>query len=246
MKKLFFGFLVCFSILAQAQINHYFYLKVEDGEKFESTLKEYWLKVAQHATDNGGMQGWSVWKKVRKTDQYNYIVAFHFKDIDQLEGDWGVDGLAATGIDSKHISNEWNVFRSDTYRIHSGVPGSTNYIVVNYSKPDQIGKQLTYEIEYITPVMKELISKKAYGRTSWNVQHKIYPSSSNEKYSMLTVDGYASMVDAMKSFDFQYGVDNSGPWTKALKKVHGDKTMETSENNAFGYRPIYKYLFGTD
>ena len=43
----------------------------------------------------------------------------------------------------------------------------------------------------------------------------------------------------------QYGVDNYAAWRKALKKVHGDKTMETSTNNAFGYRPIYKRIVST-
>ena len=45
--------------------------------------------------------------------------------------------------------------------------------------------------------MKELISKKTNGRSGWNVQHKIYPSSSNEKYTMITVDGYPTWTDAV-------------------------------------------------
>ena len=50
---------------------------------------------------------------------------------------------------------------------------------------------------------------------------------------MITVDGYPTWTDAVKSFDSQYGVDNYAAWRKALKKVHGDKTMETSTNNAW-------------
>ena len=157
--------------------------------------------------------------------------------------DW--NPLEATGIAQEYIDVDWEVFRRDTYRVDSFVPGSFEYIVVNYSKPDDLAKQLAYEVDYITPVMKELISKNSYGRSGWNVQHKIYPSSSNEKYTMMTVDGYPTWTAAVKSFDSEYGVDNYASWSKALKKVHGSKTMEASTNNSFGYRPIYKRILST-
>jgi hypothetical protein len=63
---------------------------------------------------------------------------------------------------------------------------------------------------------------------------------------MLSVDGYSSMADAMKSFDTEYGKDYFSGWNKVIKKVHGKKTMEQSLTNGFDYRPIYKYLFGTE
>ena len=61
----------------------------------------------------------------------------------------------------------------------------------------------------------------------------------------MTVDGYPTWTDAVKSFDSQYGVDNYSDWNKTLKKVHGSKTMKASTNNAFGYRPIYKLIVST-
>jgi len=246
MKKLFLLLLLSISFFAQAQINHYFYLNVEDEEKFEEVFQEYWLKVAQKTTDDGGIQGWSVWKKQRKTKEYNYIVAFHFKDIDQFTSDWGFSGFETTGIHPKNIAWEWNVFREDTYRVDAVVPGASEYIVVNYSKPDDLNKQMKYEVEYITPVMKEMVSSNSNGRSSWNVQHKIYPVGNGEKFTMLSVDGYGSMADAIKSFDTEYGKDYFSGWNKVIKKVHGKKTMEQSLKKGFGYRPIYKYLFGTE
>ena len=64
MKKLYLGLFLSFSLLSNAQISHYWYLKVDDGEKFESVMKDYFLKVAQHAVDNGEtFTGWSVWRK---------------------------------------------------------------------------------------------------------------------------------------------------------------------------------------
>ena len=245
MKNFIIGaFLLC-SIAMQAQINHYFYVNAEDEQKFEEVFENYWLKVAQKAVDDGGIQGWSVWKKQRKTNSYNYIVAFHFKSMEQFTGEWGFDAMKATGIAAKHIDFEWDVFRSDTYRIDASVSGNSEYIVVNYSKPDDLWKQLKYEVEYITPVMKEMISKKTNGRTSWNVQHKIYPQGSEEKFSMLSVDGYSSMADALKSFDTEYGKDYYSSWNAVIKKVHGKKTMQQSLKNGFGYRPIYKLILNT-
>jgi hypothetical protein len=176
MKKIILSVFLLTTFLVQAQINHYFYINVENEEKFEEVFQDYWLKVAQKAVDNGGIQGWSVWKKQRKTNNYNYIVAFHFKDINQYTGEWSFDAMKATGIAPKHIEFEWDVFREDTYRIDSGVAGNAEYIVVNYSKPDDLNKQLKYEVEYITPVMKEMVSSNTNNRTSWNVQHKIYPA----------------------------------------------------------------------
>jgi hypothetical protein len=246
MKKIILSVFLLTTLLVQAQINHYFYINVENEEKFEEVFQDYWLKVAQEAVDNGGIQGWSVWKKQRKTNNYNYIVAFHFKDINQYTGEWSFDAMKATGIAPKHIEFEWDVFREDTYRIDSGVAGNAEYIVVNYSKPDDLNKQLKYEVEYITPVMKEMVSSNTNNRTSWNVQHKIYPAGNGEKFTMLSVDGYSSMADAMKSFDTEYGKDYFSGWNKVIKKVHGKKTMKQSLTNGFDYRPIYKYLFGTE
>jgi len=250
MKKtiIIFTLFLSISFLSQAQINHLFYLKVEDGDKFELVMKDYFLKVAQHSVDNGEtFTGWSVWRKNWRTEthKYNYIVLLNTKNLEDLTSPWDWNPVEAIGVAQEYIDVEWEVIRRDTYRVDSFVPGSFDYIVVNYSKPDDLAKQLTYEVEYITPLMKELVSKNAYGRSGWNVQHKIYPSSSNEKYTMMTVDGYQTWTDAVKSFDSQYGVDNSADWKKALKKVHGSKTMEGSTNSAFGYRPIYKLIVGT-
>ena len=225
----------------QGQINHYFYVNAENDEKFEEVFEDYWLKVTQKAVDDVGIKGWSVWKKQRKTNNYNYIVAFHFKDINQYTAEWGLNGMKATGVPSKYINFEWNIFREDTYRIDSAVPGNPGYIVVNYSNPNDLNKQL----KYITPIMKEMVSSNSNSRTSWNVQHKIYPVGNREKFTMLSVDGYASMADVMKSFDTEYGIDYFSSWNKVIKKVHGKQTMEQSLKNSFEYRPIYKYLFGT-
>lgn len=169
-------------------------------------MKDYFLKVAQHSVDNGKtFTGWSVWRKNGSTDrhQYNYIIAVSCKSIEALTtSPWDWLPVEATGVKQEYIDVEWEIFRRDTYRVHAAVPGNFDYIVVNYSKPDDLQKQLAYEVEYIAPVMKDLISKKEYGRTGRNVQHKIYPSSSNEKYTMMTVDGYSSWTDAVKSFDY--------------------------------------------
>ena len=135
---------------------------------------------------------------------------------------------------------------SDTYRVDSSVPGTYDFVVVNYSKPNNLNKQLKYEVEYITPVMKEMVANKYYGRTGWNVQHKIYPAGSEEKFTMFSVDGYASMADAIKSFDTEYGKDYSSGWNSVIKKVHGKKTMQQSLSNGFAYRPIYKRILRTN
>ena len=246
MKKLFFTVMFAITISTQAQIHHYFYVDVEDEQKFEEVFEDYWLKVAQKAVDDGGIQGWSVWKKQRKTNNYKYIVLFNFKDMEQYTNDWGFDALKATGVPYKHIDFEWNVFREDTYRVVTSVPGTYNFVVVNYGKPDDMNKQLKFEVEFIAPVMKKMVANKFRGQTGWNVQQKIYPSGSEEKFTMFVVDGYATMADAMKSFDTEYGKDYYAGWYPYLKKVHGEKTMENSLPNGFGYRPIYKRILKTN
>ena len=73
MKKIILTHFLLFSFFTQAQINHLWYLKVEDGEKFESVMKGYFLKVAQHAVDNGKtFTGWSVWRKNWRTNTHKY------------------------------------------------------------------------------------------------------------------------------------------------------------------------------
>mgnify|MGYP003320014617 FL=1 len=160
MKKLFFTIVFATTISSQAQIHHYFYVDVKDDQKFEEVFEDYWLKVAQKAVDNGGIQGWSVWKKQRKTNNYKYIVLFNFKDMEQYTNDWGFDALKATGVPYKHIDFEWNVFREDTYRVVTAVPGTYNFVVVNYAKPDDMNKQLKFEVEFIAPVMKKMVANK--------------------------------------------------------------------------------------
>ena len=53
MKKLFFTIVFAITISSQAQIHHYFYVDVEDEQKFEEVFEDYWLKVAQKAVDDG-------------------------------------------------------------------------------------------------------------------------------------------------------------------------------------------------
>ncbi len=247
MKKFFTLLLLLLFINVQSQweINRLIYVDIEDEQAFEEVCTDYFLKVAQAAVDSGGMAGWSVWKKIGETGNSNYVVAIQFKDIDQATGNWQWNGLKATGVDQKHIKLEWNVLRDDLYRVHSSISGDATHLVVNYSKPTDLGKHLSYEVDYITPVMKELISKNQLNRTSWSVQSKIYPSGTNEKYSMFTADGYASFSDALKSQDFRLGVNNFKVWDKAIKKVHGNKTMEGSIPNGFEYKPIYKLITRT-
>jgi len=52
MKKIILSVFLLTTFLVQAQINHYFYINVENEEKFEEVFQDYWLKVAQKAVDN--------------------------------------------------------------------------------------------------------------------------------------------------------------------------------------------------
>ena len=102
--------------------HHYFYVDVEDDQKFEEVFEDYWLKVAQKAVDDGGIQGWR-FEKQRKTNNYKYIVLFNFKDMEQYTNDWGFDALKATGVPYKHIDFEWNVLEKIHIELSHLFPG---------------------------------------------------------------------------------------------------------------------------
>ena len=59
-------------------------------------------------------------------------------------------------------------------------------------------------------------------------------------------EGVFDLADAMTSFDTEYGKDYYAGWYPYFKKVHGEKTMENSLPNGFGYRPIYKRILKTN
>ena len=234
--------------LAQ-QVNYVQYRKVPLDKQQEFVEKEtkYWAKVAKAAIDKGLMEHWSLWRKVGITNMdgpnYAFVNRFASLDIDQ-SAIWSEENIAAMGADPAEV--ETNSF-APTYmdywfQIDAVVPGNSKYVIVNYAMPDNRSDFITENQQLWMPMHQKNIEAGAMGMTSWACMSVIYPAGNNARFSVATVDGFATMKDAMNYLRYQ----PNSEMPEAFAEVVSKSNMGEIAPEGFEYSIIYELVHSVD
>ena len=234
--------------LAQ-QVNYVQYRKVPLDKQQEFVEKEtkYWAKVAKAAIDKGLMEHWSLWRKVGTTNMdgpnYAFVNRFASLDIDQ-SAIWSDENIAAMGADPAEVeTNSFApTFMDYWFQVEAVVPGNSKYVIVNYAMPDNRNDFITENKELWMPMHQTNISNGTMGMTSWACMSVIYPSGNNARFSVATVDGFATMKDALNYLRYQ----PTSELPEAFADVVSKSKMGEINPDGFNYSIIYELVHAVD
>ena len=187
MKKLLFGFALLASLSMTAQYYSITYVSVasENIEEFERKETTYWAKVKKAAIDKGEQNLWLLARKVGTAgnNDVNYAFVNGYPSLEAM------------------LSTSWNP-ETLGFNVQDAMSPYTVYEIHNYKVLDQIpGQGFVSENQNLwKPMMEETIKSGESGLTNWGIGAKIYPMGQDES-TVMTWDGYKTLVDAMKALD---------------------------------------------
>ena len=230
--------------LAQ-QVSYVQYRKVPLDKQQEFVEKEtkYWAKVAKAAIDKGLMEHWSLWRKIGTTNMdgpnYAFVNRFASLDIDQ-SAIWSDENMAALGADPAEVeTNSFApTFMDYWFQVEAVIPGNSKYVIVNYAMPDNRSDFITENKELWMPMHQSNISNGAMGMNSWACMSVIYPMGNNSRFSVVTVDGFNTMKDAMDYLRYQPASEMS----EAFAEVVSKSKMGEIAPEGFEYSIIYELV----
>ena len=245
MKKINLLFItLLFTSVSFSQIAYLQYRNVPQSEdaKFIERETKHWSKVAKAAIDKGQMSGWTLWKKigVTKSDAPNYVFVNSFSNLEQVNGNpWG-DNIAALG-DVKPEDVETDSFTEVTFdyyiQLEDFLEGDYKYCIVNYAKPTSVGDFIEENKTLWKPFHASNI-KNGNGMTAWGMASVIYPAGNQDRFTVMTWDGFNKLSDAMQQLRFipMDGTDTDNPWAEIFSKSKMNDIMP----NGFEYRILYE------
>jgi len=240
-KLLLFALVLVFTSTAFAQIAYLQYRNVpaEHQAKFEERETKHWSKVAKAAIEKGQMTGWTLWRKVgvTKADAPNYVFVNSHESLKQLDANMWGGNMDALG-DVKPEDVETNSFTTVTFdyyiQMEDFIAGDYKYAVVNYAKPTNIG-QFIQENKTLWKPFHENNIKNGGGMTAWGMASVIYPSGNQDRFSVMTWDGYNTLSDAMNHLRYQTPSEDS-----PFSEIWSESKMNDILPDGFNYRIIYE------
>lgn len=190
------------------------------------TVANQWTPVHNQLVNDGRKLGWYLYKVKYpggKNAQYDFVMFNVFEDWKQAESPAnGIDAIIPKVLPGKDAT----VFRKSTDQTHeivwehllsvideavTKVHEPSKYIIVNQVKtvPGAGGEYVNLERTYFKPFHAERV---AIGiMHNWGLYKPILPYGEKYEYDYVTLNGYATWEDIMKT-------NPPGPW----KKAHGN------------------------
>ena len=234
-----------FTSISFSQIAYLQYRQVpqNDEAKFVERETKHWSKVAKAAIDKGQLTGWTLWRKIGVTivDAPNYVFVNSYNNLKQLDDNdaWG-DNLSALGAvkPGEIETNSFTTLTFDYYiQMEDFVEGDYKYCIVNYAKPTDVGAFIEENKTLWKPFHANNI-KNGNGMTAWGMASVIYPSGNQDRFTVMTWDGFNKLSDAMEQLRFtpMSATDTDNPWADILSK----SKMNDILPNGFEYRILYE------
>jgi len=239
--------MLAFAITSSAfsQIFYLQYRKVpaDQVEKFLERETKHWSKVAKAAIDKGQMTGWTLWRKVgvTNTEHPNFVFVNSFASLDQLNGNpWG-DNMAALG-NVKPEDVETNSFTETTFdyylQVEDFIEGDFKYAIVNYAKPTSAGDFIQENKTLWKPFHENNI-KNGSGMTAWGIASVVYPGGNQDRFSVLTWDGFNKFTDALDYLRYQAPAEDGSDQSMFADILTKSKMNEILPDG-FQYRILYE------
>ena len=203
MKKLLFGFALLATLSMTAQYYSITYVSVtsENIEEFERKETTYWAKVKKAAIDKGEQNLWLLARKVGTAgnNDVNYAFVNGYPSLEaMLSTSWNSETL---GFNVQDAISPYTVYEIHNYKVLDQIPGQGGkYSVWNYARPKNMKGFVSENQNLWKPMMEETIKNDESGLTNWGIGARIYPMGQEES-TVMTWDGYKTLVDAMKALD---------------------------------------------
>lgn len=250
MKKLYLilvVMLIAGSMTAQISYLQYRHVPADQAEKFVERETKHWSKVAESAIKKGQMVSWSLWKKVGTTNSTstspNYVIVNSFESLEKMNMNkvWS-DNMDALG-DVKPEDVETNSLSTITFdyfvQLEDHIEGEYKFALVNYAKPTDVTAFIQENKTLWKPLHEASINNIMNAMTSWGMSSVIYPSGNQDRFSVMTVDGFNKLTDALDYLRWKETGDNS-PNAAAWNDVVDKTKMDELVPNGFERRIIYE------
>ncbi|NND16701.1 MAG: hypothetical protein HKN89_10315 [Eudoraea sp.] len=242
--------LLCLTVTLGQQVNYLQYRQVPQDRQQEFVEKEtkYWAKVAKAAIDKGLMEHWALWRKVGTTtmDGPNYVFVNRFASLESIDQEaiWSDENMAALGADPAEVeTNSFApTFMDYWVQIDAVVPGNSKYAIVNYAMPVNRAGFIEENRDLWMPMHKSAIEAGGSGLTSWVCMSVIHPRGNNARFSVMTVDGFATMKDAMEYLSYSPTTELDASFQEVLSK----SKMNEYAPDGFNYSIIYELVHSVD
>lgn len=245
-KLLLFAFVLVFAGTAFGQVAYLQYRNVpaEHQTKFEERETKHWSKVAKAAIEKGQMTGWTLWRKVgvTKSDAPNYVFVNSHESLKQLDANMWGGNMDALG-DVKPEDVETNSFTTVTFdyyiQMEDFVSGDYKYAIVNYANPTNLGKFIQENKTLWKPFHESNI-KNGGSMTAWGMASVIYPSGNQDRFSVMTWDGFNKLSDALNYLSYQAPSEDSNSGDNPFAKIMSESEMGEILPDGFNYSIIYE------
>lgn len=196
----------------------------ENIEEFIHRETTYWSKVAQKAIDEGKLSAWSLWQRVDgfdvdKDHNFFFVNEYTQEQFGQEGSIWDYKkvfpDMKRSDISTFELGTVQDVL---FYRNHVFIQTApAQYIRVNFAKASDMNRYLELETTVWQPFIREQMQAEKTTVVSWILSSLIYPGGADLPHNAVTVDGYATLKDAVgQSYD--EGVEF--PDFSEFQKVH--------------------------
>ena len=129
----------------------------------------------------------------------NYAFVNGYPSLEaMLSTSWNPETL---GFNVQDAMSPYTVYEIHNYKVLDQIPGQGGkYSVWNYARPKNMKGFVSENQNLWKPMMEETIKSGESGLTNWGIGAKIYPMGQDES-TVMTWDGYKTLVDAMKALD---------------------------------------------
>ena len=124
-------------------------------------------------------------------------------------------------------------------QLEDHIEGEYKFALVNYAKPTDVTAFIQENKTLWKPLHEASINNIMNAMTSWSMSSVIYPTGNQDRFSVMTVDGFNKMTDALDYLRWKETGDNS-PNAAAWNDVVDKTKMDELVPNGFERRIIYE------
>lgn len=201
------------------------YVADEDIPEFIHRETTYWSEVAKQAILERRLVRWELWRGQSSAGlgrEANFFFLNEFRrpeDVDQMDKIWDYTrvfpDVNRSDIDTSSLSKVIDqVFLYSQVNIGVSQP---NIVRVNYAKAIDLGRYLELENTVWQSFVQERMDAEETNVVSWELLSVMSPGGVNRPYDALTIDGFASLSDALQT---SYGANAVYPDLESFRKVH--------------------------
>lgn len=231
MRKLFFSWAFCLSLIAFGQQNLLFeqtFIHAEDVGAYDEYLKSDFIKIAQARLDAGAIVGWDVWKAVPNQNlDFTHMVTTITDITDDKDYELNYNEMLGMSEERAEMFNDnvakirtikrrqlWNILANIDSNGSAKIGKAPQFMVLNLMKVHELKNYSKYEQLEVANTSK---IEEGDARVAWTLHRRLDNLGTDVYYTHTTIDWFDNWKDFIKS--------NMGPsfgpkeWPKAWSEM---------------------------